>query len=70
MPNYFDEYDKSEREGLVTKSADVSIQEVTDEELKKINKLTLEPLKAEDVFVFKIVMADNEQVFLLYFYYF
>lgn len=60
MPNVFNEFDKSEREGLVTKSAEVSIQEVTDEELKKINKLTLEPLKAEEVFTFKMSMCDNE----------
>lgn len=60
MSKDFDELDKSEREGLVTKSADVSIQEVTDEELKKINKLTLEPLKAEEVFTFKMSMCDNE----------
>jgi hypothetical protein len=60
MPNYIEDFDKSEREGLVTKSADVSIQEVTDEELKKINKFSLEPLKAEDVFVFKMSMCDNE----------
>lgn len=60
MPNVYDEYDKTEREGLVTKSADVSIQEVTPEELRKINKFTLEPLKSEDVFVFKMSMCDNE----------
>ena len=60
MANEFNEMDKSKREGLVTKSADVSIQEVTDEELKKINKLTLEPLKAEEVFSFKMSMCDNE----------
>ena len=60
MSKDYDEYDKSKSEGLITKSADVQIQEVTDEELKKINKLTLEPLKAEDVFVFKMSMCDNE----------
>ena len=60
MPNVYDEYDKSEREGLIVKSADVSIQEVTDEELKKINKIALEPLKSEEVFVFKMSMCDNE----------
>ncbi len=59
MSNELD-FDKSEREGLITKSADVQIQEVTDEELKKINKLTLEPLKAEEVFTFKMSMCDNE----------
>ena len=60
MSKDFNEFDKSEREGLITKSAEVSIQEVTDEELKKINKLTLEPLKAEEVFTFKMSMCDNE----------
>ena len=59
MPN-FETMDKSEREGLITKSAEVSIQEVTAEELRKINKFTLEPLKAEDVFSFKMSMCDNE----------
>ncbi len=54
------DYDKSEREGVVVKSAEVQVQEVTDEELKKINKFTLEPLKSEDVFVFKMSMCDNE----------
>lgn len=54
------EFDKSEREGLITKSADVQVQEVNADELKKINKLTLEPLKAEDVFTFKMSMCDNE----------
>lgn len=60
MPNEFTETEKTEREGLVIKSANVSVQEVTDEELKKINKFTLEPLKAEDVFTFKMSMCDNE----------
>lgn len=60
MPKVLDEYDKSERNGLIVKSADVQIQEVTDEELRKINKLTLVPLKAEEVFVFKMSMCDNE----------
>lgn len=58
MPNL--DYEKADREGLIVKSADVQIQEVTSEELRKINKLTLEPLKAEDVFTFKMSMCDNE----------
>ena len=58
MPNEFIE--KSEREGLIIKSANVSVQEVTDEELKKINKLTLVPLTADEVFTFKMTMCDNE----------
>lgn len=54
-------YAKSEVErGLIVKSADVQIQEVTAEELRKINKLTLEPLEAEKVFTFKMSMCDNE----------
>ena len=59
MPS-LEEFNKSEREGLIVKSADVQIQEVTTEELRKINKLTLEPLKADDVFTFKMSMCDNE----------
>lgn len=42
------------------KSAGIDLQEVTDEELKAINKFTLSPLKAEDVFSFKLAMCDNE----------
>lgn len=60
MPNEFENMDKRDHEGLITKSAEVSIQEVTSEELRKINKFTLEPLKAEDVFSFKMSMCDNE----------
>ena len=60
MANEFTESEKSEREGLIIKSANVSVQEVTDEELKKINKFTLVPLKAEEVFTFKMTMCDNE----------
>lgn len=60
MPNVINEFEKSERDGLITKSADVSIQEVTEEELRKINKIALDPLKAEEVFTFKMSMCDNE----------
>jgi hypothetical protein len=60
MPNVYEEYEKTEREGLIVKSADVSIQEVTPEELRKINKIALEPLTSEEVFVFKMSMCDNE----------
>ena len=60
MPNEFDVFEKSDRTGLVTKSANVSAQEVTEDELKKINKFTVEPLKAEEVFTFKMSMCDNE----------
>ena len=46
--------------GMIQKVASLSTQEVTDDELKAINKYTLEPLKAEDVFTFKAVLCDNE----------
>ena len=47
-------------DGVLLKSAEVAIQDVTDEDLKKINKFTLTPLKAEEVFTFKVTMGDNE----------
>ncbi len=47
--------------GVILKVASVSPLECTDEDLKKINKYTLCPVKAEDVFIFKATMADNEQ---------
>ena len=46
--------------GMITKAAQLEKQEVTDEELKLINKHTLSPLGAEDVFTFKAVLCDNE----------
>ena len=52
--------DKVVTEGLICKSASVESQEVTEQDLRKINKFTLSPLKSEDVFVFKLVMGDNE----------
>lgn len=47
-------------EGLISKSAEVEIQEVTEDELRKINRFTLSPLKAEEVFTFKTMIGDNE----------
>jgi hypothetical protein len=47
--------------GVISKVASVAPLECTDEDLKKINKYTLAPVKAEDVFIFKATMADNEQ---------
>ena len=46
--------------GLVQKSASLSAGEVTDRQLAKINKYTLEPLTAEQVFAFKAVLCDNK----------
>ena len=45
---------------MIQKAASLSTQEITEDELKAINKYTLEPLKAEDVFTFKAVLCDNE----------
>lgn len=46
--------------GLMYKAATLTTQEVTDAELKQINKLTLEPLTADEVFTFSAVLCDNE----------
>lgn len=51
--------DKIVEEGVICKAVGVENQEVTDEELKKINKFTLTPLKADEVFSFKLIMGDN-----------
>lgn len=55
-----DELRKEVEDGMLLKSASVEVQDVTSEDLKKINKFTLSPLKAEDVFTFKVKMGDNE----------
>lgn len=46
--------------GMISKAASLATQEVTDEELKAINKYTLSPLTADEVFTFKAVLCDNE----------
>lgn len=46
--------------GMMQKAASLSTQEVTDEELKLINKYAPVPLTAEEVFTFKAVLCDNE----------
>lgn len=53
--------DPEEIPGVICKVASVSPLEVTDADLKKINKYTLSPVSAEDVFIFKATIADNEQ---------
>lgn len=47
--------------GVISKLASVQPLEITDADLKKINKYTLSPVTAEEVFIFKATMADNEQ---------
>ena len=57
----FDWNDPEAIPGVICKVASVQPLEVTAEDLKKINKYTLSPVSAEDVFIFKATMADNEQ---------
>lgn len=46
--------------GMIEKAASLTAQEVTDDDLKAINKYTLEPLAADQIFVFRAVLCDNE----------
>lgn len=46
--------------GLIRKAATLEAQEATEAELRQINKYTLAPLSAEDVFVFAAVLCDND----------
>lgn len=45
---------------MIRKAAKLEAQEVTAEDLKQINKFTLEPLEASEVFTFSAVLCDNE----------
>lgn len=47
-------------ENLITKAAQLASHEVTESDLKAINNYTMTPLGADDVFVFKAVLCDNE----------
>lgn len=46
--------------GMIAKAAQLAGQEITEAELRAINKYAPTPLKAEDVFTFKAVLCDNE----------
>jgi hypothetical protein len=46
--------------GMTQKAARLYAREVTEADLRAINKYALEPLKAEDVFTFKLVLCDND----------
>lgn len=46
--------------GMIEKAATIKAYEVTDTDLRLINKHTLRPLTAEEVFVFKAILCDNE----------
>ncbi len=54
------EFKNESAAGKIIKSASIDIQEVTDEELKLINKFTLSPLEKEEIFSFKLAICDNE----------
>lgn len=47
--------------GVITKISSITPIELTDSDLKKINKYTLSPVSANDVYIFKATIADNEQ---------
>lgn len=47
-------------EFVLNKSAQVSNLEISDSDMNKINKYTLEKLSKDEVFVFKVAMCDNE----------
>lgn len=52
--------DKILLDGMVSKGADVRELKITDDEMAKINDLTLEPLESDDVYVFKVSICDND----------
>ncbi len=49
-----------EEKNGIFKSVKIKSLEATDDDIKKINKLTLEPIAAENIFVFKLILCDNE----------
>lgn len=51
---------RNEGPGLTYKAASLGTQEITEAELRAINKYALEPLTADEVFTFKAVLCDNE----------
>lgn len=53
--------DENATPGVVCKAASVTSLEATEEDLKQINKYTLSSVTAEEVFIFKATIADNEQ---------
>lgn len=44
----------------INKAVEIKAQSVTENDLEKINQFTLEPLTADDVYIFKAVIGDNE----------
>lgn len=60
MADYNDSRGREGSPGMIEKAAHLEPQEVTEAELKVINKYALEPLTADQVFTFKAVLCDNE----------
>jgi hypothetical protein len=60
MADYNDSRGREGSPGMIEKAAHLEPQEVTEAELKAINKYALEPLTADQVFTFKAVLCDNE----------
>lgn len=60
MDDFNDYRSRESSPGMIEKAAHLEPQEVTEAELKAINKLALEPLTADQVFTFKAVLCDNE----------
>ena len=46
--------------GMIQKAAHLAAHELTDADMAAINKYAVEPLTAEQVYVFKAVLCDNE----------
>ena len=56
-----DEFEMNyEDQEKIEKACKVTGLEITDSELRKINKFTLQPLTKEEIFTFKVEMGDNE----------
>ena len=60
MADYNDSRRRESGPGMIEKAAHLEPQEVTEAELKAINKFALEPLTADQVFTFRAVLCDNE----------
>lgn len=60
MDNERDQKHTAGDAGVIRKAAKLEAQEVTAEEMKLINKHTLEPLEASEVFTFAAILCDNE----------
>lgn len=58
--DYRSDINSAQAAGVIFKAAQLGTQDVTEAELREINKFTMETLTAEDVFVFSAILCDNE----------